>query len=141
MKGRFFLATILVALGACVLMTPTIFPVCDAHIPTASGGQIPMKCFWTGRMTVALGATLTFGGIVLCVCSNAAIRLGVALLLIPVNIVLLLTPTVLIGVCPGEMMPCHMGTLPAITLFGSLGLLAALLGVVLFRREQRRSRV
>ena len=139
MKGVSWGAIFLIVLGLFTVLTPySIFPVCQAAMPTASGGAVPMKCFWTARAAVGSGGMILFAGLLLLFVRTPGTRLGVALMLFAVGLFAILTPHTLIGVCPGEMMACHMGTLPALSLLGLLTLLAAA-GVALRARKDMAS--
>jgi len=117
MKSGRFSACVIVVLGMLTILAPyVIFPVCDGLVATASGGAMPMKCFWTARAAAGLGGPLLFAGLVLFFAESPAVRFGVALMLLPIGLLILLVPWKLIGVCAAEAMPCHMGTLPALCL-------------------------
>ncbi len=126
MKGFSWGALALLVLGLLITLTPQfVFPVCSAGVPTASGGVVPMKCFWTARAVLGDGAAIALSGLLLFFIKTPGVRLGAALLPLAAGALAVLTPHWLIGVCPGEMMACHMGTLPALTLLGLLAVLAA----------------
>ena len=117
-RGRFSACAVL-ALGLLTILVPYgVFPVCEGLIATASGGAVPMKCFWTARAVAGLGALLLFAGLVLFFAKSPPVRFGVALMLLPVGLLTFLVPWKLIGVCASEAMPCRMGTLPALGLLG-----------------------
>ena len=123
---------VLVILGTLVVLTPySVFPICQAAVSTASGGTVPMKCFWSARATLGNGGLIIAAGLLLFFAKHSGVRLGIALMLLPVGLLTILTPSVLIGVCAAETMPCHMGTLPALSLLGLLVMLTA--AVIAFR--------
>ena len=127
MSRSFLHGIIFIIAGALLALVPIILlPVCEGTIATASGGSVPMKCFWTARTELGAGALVAFGGILYCVFRNAGIRFGIAIMTAGAALLAMAFPTVLIGVCASETMPCRMGTLPAIVLFGALVLVAAL---------------
>ena len=118
MKGHFFGAFVVVALGAFIMATPFwFFPVCQDGVAAASGAVLPMKCHWMARSELGCGAVVVFAGLAL-LFAGPAVRKGVALMLLPLGALVILLPTRLVGVCKSEMMPCHMGTLPALCLLG-----------------------
>jgi hypothetical protein len=120
--GAFFL----VVLGTAIALAPYfLFPVCQASVPTASGGAVPMKCFWTARAALGDGGVIVFSGLLLFFVKAPGVRLGIALAPLLAGALVAATPQWLIGVCPGEMMACRMGTLPALTLLGGGAVITA----------------
>lgn len=130
---------ILIAGGALLALLPQfVLPVCSATVATASGGSTPMKCFWTARAEIGAGALIIFGGIRLCVLCAPGIRLGVSLMAAGTALLAMAFPTVLIGVCAFEYMPCRMGTLPGIMLVGTLVFAVSLLACREFYIEMKK---
>ena len=128
------------ALGLLVALTPyVLFTVCQTGVPTASGSFVPMKCFWTARASLGNGGLIVFSGLVLCIARHPGVRLGAALVTAAAGTLAILTPVWVIGVCPGGMMPCHMGTRPALILLGLLTVLAAALIALRARRDMTAS--
>lgn len=126
MKGFSWGALILTVLGLLIAITPyAVFPVCAVTVPAAAGGIVPMKCFWTARAVLGVGGIIACSGLLLFFIKNPAMRLGMAFAPFAAGLLTVLIPNKLIGVCPGAMMACRMGTLPALTLLGSLVMAAA----------------
>lgn len=117
----FILAGMLLAAVPHVLL-----PVCSGLVNTASGGTVPMKCFWTARAELGVGVLMVFGGVLYCLCRDTGVRLGIAAVTAGAALLAVALPTVLIGVCTTETMPCRMGTLPALVLVGAAVFFAAL---------------
>lgn len=125
----------ILALGALVALTPFhLFPVCPGRVPTVMGGVVPMKCHWMGRAVLGDAALTLTAGLVLFFCRQPAARLAVAVLLAVTGLLIVLTPSMLIGVCAVETMPCRMGTAPALYLLGGLLTLTALCIIMAARR-------
>jgi hypothetical protein len=125
-----------IALGLLIAATPyCLFPVCAGHVATASGAFLPMKCFWTARAALGCGGVIACAGSIIALASSPGVRLGAVLALLPLGALVAAFPTVLIGVCPNEMMPCRMGTLPALCLLGTFtGALALITALWLHRQ-------
>ena len=108
------------------LMPQFLLPVCQGMAPTASGGGIPMKCFWMARAEIGIGALVVLGGFLYCFSHDAGTRFCLAAMTAGAALLAIAFSTVLIGVCAAETMPCRMGTQPALVLVGAVILLVAL---------------
>lgn len=102
-----------------------ILPVCENLVATASGGNVPMKCFWTARAEVGAGAMAVLGGLLYCTWHDAGSRFGIAAMTAGAALLAVAIPTVLVGVCSSEAMACRVGTLPALVLTGMALFIAA----------------
>ena len=126
--SRVVTGLVLILAGGLIAVVPQfILPVCESAVATASGGSVPMKCFWTARAELGTGALIVFGGLLLCVCKDAGTRFGAAAVTAAAALLAVAFPTVLIGVCGSETMACRMGTLPALVLLGAFAFLVSLL--------------
>lgn len=119
---------ILVVLGIVLSFVPHyIMPVCQHGIQLASGDVAPMRCFYTGQMEMACGVALAVLGVFVLLARSVPMRRGLGLAGLLLSLLILAVPTVLIGVCPGEAMPCHAGTYPAVMVLGVVSALVCLL--------------
>ena len=75
-----------------------------------------MKCHWTSQAEIGIGSVIFVIGIFMLLMKSHFVRLGMSLSLIVIALLVAAIPTVLIGVCPGETMACHIGTLPGLLL-------------------------
>ena len=124
MKNRLLSGLLCVAAGLLLIAVPAyLLPVCEAVTPPF------MKCFWTMRVEVGLGCALLLLGLMLVLSSNPAVRLGLSLGGVCLAALAVAVPTVLVGVCGMDTMPCRMGTLPALVLTGSALLVGLLLNI------------
>ena len=121
----------LILAGTLIALAPYfLVPVCEGHAP--------MKCFWTARAALGTGILIIWGGLLYCLCRDAGTRLGIAAMSAGAALLAIAFPSVLIGVCATETMPCHMGTLPALVLAGSLALAISLTACLRCRRAKSR---
>ncbi len=115
MKNRFFSGIVAAVLGLVILLVPLcIFPTCTKMIETASGGTVPMKCFWSGRAEIGVGLLILCGGVLLVIFKSTLIRLGISMMAALTGVLGILVPIVLIGGCKMDTMPCRMTTFPAL---------------------------
>ena len=130
------LAVISGVFGLLIAIVPQfLLPVCSASIETKAGRFIPMKCFWTGRAELAVGALIILVSILLFLSRNKSATLYLYIVLTGLGVVALLLPTHLIGVCMSPTMPCRVGTLPGLIVLSGLVVVIGLVGVALALRK------
>lgn len=119
-KSNLVFAVIFVLLGALVAAGPYSF----AHV--CEVGEKIMKCHWTARVELFLGLSVAVLGLLKFLSSDAKYQLGLNFGLLINALGVLLTPTVLIGVCGMKKMHCHAVTKPTLIVFAILILVSAL---------------
>lgn len=130
---------LLVLAGITLALVPyAVLPVCAGTVETASGGSVPMKCFWTAKAELGVGSLITFGGLLSCFSRDAGARFGIAAMTAGTALLGIAFPTALIGVCPSEAMACRMGTLPALVLINSVVAVISLFACRNSRRAMKR---
>jgi hypothetical protein len=85
-----------------------------------NGKTLPMKCHWTARAEIAAAVPLLLSGILLISCRHRESRRNAALMTIVSGLLVILLPTVLIGVCAKPDMPCYALMKPSLVLAGCL---------------------
>ncbi|MDR1309144.1 MAG: DUF4418 family protein [Deltaproteobacteria bacterium] len=87
-----------------------------------AGGMSPAHavCFYTARAELGLGLLIVMGAILLAFSGSAGYRAGILALEAGAAAIGALFPTVLIGVCQSQRMPCRAGTLPALIILSVL---------------------
>jgi len=106
--------------GLVLIFVPSFY-TCAAHgkaIQLASGKSIPMKCFWTARAQIGLGALLFAVGFFLFVSRQLESRRYLSILALILGMLIVLFPTALIGVCVNPDMPCVVLMKPILLLIG-----------------------
>jgi hypothetical protein len=133
MKQRLIFGIPFALIGLLIAIGPyTLFPVCE------SMGTMIMKCFWTRRAELGIGAVIAILGFLTILIRSREARLSLAIGVFLNGILALLIPTVLIGVCADPREPCHLLTLPSLSVLSGILIAFSLLnGILLARRHQR----
>jgi hypothetical protein len=102
-------------LGALTALIPIwIFPACEKLIETAAGGTVPMKCHWSGKAEIGIGALILCSGILLVSLRSPHTRIGVSLMSALSAFLGIAVPAFLVGGCAMKTMTCRISTFPAI---------------------------
>ena len=108
-------------LGVLVALAPYSFAsVCEV-------GEKVMKCHWTARIELFLGISITLLGLLKFVSPDAKYQLGLNAGILVNALGVILTPTLLIGVCGMKSMHCAAVTKPTLIVFGILILVTAVI--------------
>ena len=147
MKNRIILSLFIMFLGLMIILFPLyILPVCphpdtlintanDIHNQVANTGHSHtgagkiMKCFWTARAELGIGALIIAIGTLMLLSRTMFVRLGLSMALACISLLAIAIPTVLIGVCSNEMMRCNMGAKPALVLLSGVLFLVSLINI------------
>ena len=116
---------VIAVLGLLTALIPTvIFKVCGAM-----DGKF-MKCHWTSQTEVAVGIATLVLGVFIVLSKEKAAGAAYAVASAINGVLVILIPTVVIGVCGSADMPCHSGTKPALIIAGALIIVTALINAV-----------
>jgi hypothetical protein len=133
---------VIVLLGLFVVLVPAvIFPTCETQIETAAGGTVPMRCFWSGRAEIGIGALIAASGLLMLAFRPALVRAGIAVATALLGVLGILIPTVLIGGCESPMMDCNTTTFPAVIVANSLIVVVCVITALVLARSDRRLQV
>jgi drug/metabolite transporter (DMT)-like permease len=92
-----------------------------------------MKCGWTARAETGMGALIMIAGGLLIARGTPETRQAVGVFSIAFGILVVLFPTVLIGMCALADHPCRLLTQPALEILGIIVILIG--GFLLWKRE------
>jgi hypothetical protein len=128
------LAGILILLGVLVVLTPWyIFPVCE--IAEKSGAMqmndgsdngmnmnpgTHMKCWYTAEAETGVGVLIILTGVALLALPGRISRKTAGIIGGILGLIVILVPTILVGICSTPDAPCRIGTLPALILLGAV---------------------
>jgi hypothetical protein len=121
---------ILMIVLALIIAIVPIFTDCLAHgrsLATADGRSVPMKCHWTAIAEIGLAVPLALIGVFNLTSKRRETFQALNLTGSALGVLVILFPTVLIGVCASAMMPCNMVEKPALILSGILVIGASLM--------------
>jgi Domain of unknown function (DUF4418) len=121
-------AGILILLGVLVVLTPWfIFPVCEIKGASDTGMTdmnvntgTHMKCWYTAEAETGVGALIILTGVALLALPGRVSRKTAGIIGGILGLIVILVPTVLVGVCSTPDAPCRIGTLPALILLGAV---------------------
>ena len=94
-------------------------------VKTIAGKEIPMKCHYTSQILILLGVILLVNAILLAV-KKEAFTNGIILIAISILAILVLNPTLGIGVCKSPEMACNL-TAPIVKVVGGVGVVIGLI--------------
>jgi Domain of unknown function (DUF4418) len=121
-------AGILILLGVLVVLTPWfIFPVCEIKGVSDTGmadmnmnSGTHMKCWYTAEAETGVGALVILTGVALLALPGRVSRKTAGIIGGILGLIVILVPTVLVGICSTPDAPCRIGTLPALLLLGAV---------------------
>ena len=124
---------VIAILGVLTALIPTqIFKVC-----AAMDGKF-MKCHWTSQVEVALGIATIVLGLLIVLSKEKAAASAYSVASVINGVLVILIPTVVIGVCGSAEMPCNSGTKPALIIAGALTALVSLINAVLYLTSKKK---
>lgn len=155
MKNRMISSLFFIVLGALLILFPMyILPVCPLPEPSAmpvdamsqaAGGEhmhsAPakiMRCFWTLRAELGIGSLVIAVGVLMLFSRTIFVRMGLTMSLACISLLAAAIPTILIGVCPNEMMRCNMGAKPALVLLSGLIFVVSIINLVYLNKISKR---
>jgi hypothetical protein len=119
----------MIALALVIAIVP-IFTDCLANgktLTTADGRSVPMKCHWTAIAEIGLAIPLALVGILNFTSKRKETLRSLNLISLALGALVILFPTVLIGVCANPDMPCNMIEKPTLILSGIVVMAASLI--------------
>lgn len=121
-------------LGLITALIPTvIFKVCEAM-----DGKF-MKCHWTSQTEVAIGVAILVLGVLIILAKEKAAAAAFAVASAINGVLVILIPTLVIGVCGSTEMRCNAGTKPALIIAGALIVVASLIHTVLYLTSKNKA--
>ncbi|PJM74364.1 DUF4418 family protein [Bifidobacterium simiarum] len=132
MKNRILGGIVPIVLGALIAVGPQTF----AHVCEVHEGKMPMACHYTAQAALGIGIVIAVLGLI-ALFVDGRIRAGINIAVALLGALVIAVPTVLIGVCKGAMMHCHMVTLPTLIVLGVLTIVFAAIDVALDARHAK----
>jgi len=136
------IAIALIALALILIVVPSFFTCASQGkaIQLPSGKRIPMKCLWTARAEIVPGILLLAVGVLFFVSRSLASRRSLSIMTLILGVLVVLFPTVLIGVCMNPNMQCAAVMKPILLLIGIvIGVLGISATALTFMRKPQAS--
>jgi hypothetical protein len=131
------IAALLFFLGIVIALTVWfIFPVCEIHgqyTETLTGMKLPMPCGYSARAETGIGALIIVAGGLLMARRTPETRQAVGVFSLACGVLVVLFPTIIIGMCRSADHPCRQLTLPALEILGVVVIIIG--GYLLWKRE------
>lgn len=127
---------LLIVLALVIAIVP-VFTDCLANgrsLTTADGRSVPMKCHWTAIAEIGLAVPLALVGLFNLTSKRKETFSTLNVIGVALGALVVLFPTVLIGVCANAMMPCNMIEKPTLMLSGILVVGASLVTLASSRK-------
>jgi hypothetical protein len=127
---------LLIVLALVIAIVP-VFTDCLANgrsLTTADGRSVPMKCHWTAIAEIGLAVPLALVGLFNLTSKRKETFSTLNVIGVALGALVVLFPTVLIGVCANAMMPCNMIEKPTLILSGILIVGASLVALASSRK-------
>lgn len=153
MKNKTIISLFFVVMGLLFILIPTyILPVCplpdvspipmdvmahNSHVMQHGSGKI-MNCYWTARAEIGIGSVVIAIGLLMFFVSNLFIRIGLSLSLACIAILAAAIPTVLIGVCSGEMQNCNIITKPTLVIISGVLFIVSVLNTLYLNKISKK---
>lgn len=128
---------ILMIVLALIIAIVPLFTDCLASgrtLTTADGRSVPMKCHWTAIAEIGLAVPLALIGVFNLTSKRRETFQTLNWIGTALGALVILFPTVLIGVCASDAMPCNMVEKPALILSGLLVIGASLMTLTTTRK-------
>ena len=116
------IAILLIISGIATIFIPSFYS-CAAHgksIQLLGSVNVQMKCLWTARAEIGLGVLLLTVGVFLSVSRRSESRRFLSVLALILVILIILLPTLLIGVCTTPNMSCVVLMKPILLVIGAV---------------------
>ncbi len=113
MNKKLFAAIPQIVFGVLIAVGPQTF----AHV--CEVGDTPMACHYTAQAELGIGVVIALLAVI-GLFFDGKIRAGISISNMVLGALTIAVPTMLIGVCKGAMMHCHMVTMPVLIVLGAL---------------------
>lgn len=134
MTRKLFATVPAIVLGALIAIAPQTF----AYVCKVENGM-KMACHYTAQAALGIGVVIALLGVI-GLFVEPKIRAGLNIAIALNAALVIAVPTMLIGVCKGAMMHCHMVTLPTLIVLGILSIIFAAIAVWFDTRDVKVTR-
>lgn len=125
--------------GLAIIIVALVKGPCTGMITTAAGGAVPMKCHWSFRVCVMLGALLCGVSAMELLCKSKGAVIAAAVMGLVLSVCVFLTLGPVIGICAKEEMLCR-ASAPLLKAAAAVGGVSQLL-VLVFSKDGKPSKM
>jgi len=118
MKKPNTFGVVIAVFGLLIILTPIIFPVCEGLLELVNGKQVPMRCYWTARAEMILGALVLISGLLVAFTESEETHKRLNNQILLMGLATILTPLYIVPTCMHHDMACNIGTKPALIILG-----------------------
>ncbi len=132
MNKKLFAAIPQIVFGVLIAVGPQTF----AHV--CEVGDTPMACHYTAQAELGIGVVIALLAVV-GLFFDGKTRAGISISNMVLGALTIAVPTMLIGVCKGAMMHCHMVTMPVLIVLGALLIVVSAFAAYLDAKPSKRA--
>lgn len=132
MRKRVIYGIYFIIIGALLAVGPhTLFAVCEK-------GEKIMKCWWSAQAEIPIGIILIVAGMAILAFKSVEIQFGITIMTTALGVSAILIPSVLIGGCMKNTMPCQSVTFPWIYIIGVITIVVSLFNCISTLKQMKR---
>lgn len=133
MKKRVIYGIYFIIIGIILAVGPhTFFAVCPK-------GDHPMKCWWSAQAEISIAIMFIVAGITILAFKSAETQFGVSIMTIALGVIAILIPSVLIGGCMKDTMPCQSITFPCIYVISGVTIAVSIFYCISLAKQIKRN--
>ena len=98
-----------------------------------------MKCWWSAQAEISIAIMFIVAGITILAFKSAETQFGVSIMTIALGVIAILIPSVLIGGCMKDTMPCQSITFPCIYVISGVTIAVSIFYCISLAKQIKRN--